>query len=186
MTDNTQLEITFLKQAVEKQFARRLATSADFAALSEDLEESLSPSTLKRLWGYVGMEVEPRTSTLDVLSRYVGYRDWRAFRAGLLNSSFSSSAYFNSERIDSQELQPGDVFQIGWRPDRIVTLKYLGNQRFRVDASENSKLQVGDEFTVSSIVKGFTLIIPEIVRGGEVLSSYIAGREGGIIFIKKS
>ena len=185
MTDVTQLEIQFLKQAVEKKFARRLATSADFASLSEDLAESLSTSTIKRIWGYVGMQVTPRTYTLDVLSRYVGFRDWRAFRAELKDSSFSSSGYFNAERIDSDSLQAGDSFQIGWHPDRIVTLEYLGNHSFRVLASENSKLQAGDEFQAASIVKGFPLILPEILRDGKKTPSYIAGREGGIVFIKK-
>ena len=185
MTDSTQLEIIFLKQAVEKQFARRLSTTADFVALSEDMEEKVSPYTLKRLWGYVGMQVTPRTITLDVLSRYVGFRDWRAFRAALQTSSFSSSGYFNSERIDSGTLQKGDVFQIGWRPDRVVTLEYKGEQTFRVIGSENSKLEVGDEFCASSIVKGFPLVLPEIRRGNETTPSYIAGRDGGIVFIKK-
>lgn len=185
MTDSTQLEIIFLKQAVEKQFSRRLSTSADFAALSEDMEEKVSPSTLKRIWGYVGMQVTPRTITLDVLSRYVGFRDWRAFRAALQSTSFSSSGYFNSERIDSNSLQTGDVFQIGWRPDRVVTLEYKGEQSFKVIKSENSKLQAGDEFSAASIVKGFPLLLAEIRRGGETTPSYIAGRDGGIVFIKK-
>ena len=180
-----QLEFGFLKRAVEIKFDRRLSTTSDFTALSEEMEERISPSTLKRLWGYVGMVVTPRRSTLDALSQFVGYKDYRAFCSSLRESSFSSSSYFNAERLDAETLQPGDRFQIGWRPDRIVSLEYQGSNRFAVLNSINSKLQEGDVFEANSIIKGFPLVLPWILRNGEKTPSYIAGRDGGIIVIRK-
>ena len=179
-----QLELTFLKQDVERKAGCRLATTADFVHLSEEMEDRVSPSTLKRIWGYVGMQVVPRRSTLDALSSYAGFRDYRAFLEDLQSSKMASSGYFNAARIDAASLQAGDTFQIGWRPDRVVTLSYLGGLRFRVVASENAKLQVGDEFEAQSIVKGFPLVLPAVFRNGETTPSYIAGRDGGIVFIK--
>lgn len=179
----TQLELIFLKQAVERRFGETPKTTAAFVRLSEAMDDRVSPSTLKRLWGYVGMRVEPRVSTLDALARYVGFRDYRAFSEDLQTSRMASSGYFNAERLDAAMLQQGDAFQIGWRPDRVVTLVYLGNSRFRIMHSEHSKLQPGDEFEATSIVKGFPLIVPEVFRNGERAGSYIAGRDGGIVFI---
>ena len=179
-----QLEHTFLRQAVERRFGERPSTTAAFVRLSEAMDEGLSASTLKRLWGYVGMKVEPRRATLDALSRYAGFRDYKAFCDHLAASELSSSGYFNSSRIDSSSLQEGDTVRIGWRPDRVVALNYLGSGRFRVTESENSKLEAGDEFELQSIVKGFPLIIPQIFRKGEATPSYIAGRDGGIVFIE--
>lgn len=178
------LEITFLKQAVERKFGSMPSTTAEFVRLSEDMGDRISPSTLKRLWGYVGMRVVPRKATLDALSRYAGFRDFKAFSEDLQQTKMSSSGYFNAARIDATSLQKGDLIRIGWRPDRIVTLEYLGGQRFRVVSSENSKLETGDEFEAQSIVKGFPLIIPEINRNGTRTASFIAGRDGGIVFIK--
>ena len=183
MTDN-HLELTFLKQAVERKFGSVPSTTAAFVRLSEDMGDRISPSTLKRLWGYVGMTVEPRTGTLNTLSRYAGFRDYKAFCEDLQQTKMSSSGYFNAARIDAASLQKGDVLRIGWRPDRIVALVYQGGRRFRVVSSENSKLEAGDEFEVQSIVKGFPLIIPEIHRNGARTASFIAGRDGGIVFIK--
>ncbi|MBP5487456.1 MAG: hypothetical protein J6Y06_07515 [Bacteroidales bacterium] len=177
------LEFVFLKQAVERKYANRLATTADFVRLSEEMNDQVSPSTLKRLWGYVGMQVEPRQSTLDALASYSGFRDYRAFLEDLKSSKMASSGYFNAARLDAATLQVGDTFKIGWRPDRIVTLLYVGDNRFRVVNSEHSKLQAGDEFEAATIMKGFPLILPEITRKGEKTSSYIAGRDGGIVFI---
>ena len=180
-----QLELTFLRQAVERKFGCRPATTTAFVRLAEEMSDKVSSSTLKRLWGYVGMSVEPRKGTLDALSEYVGFRDYKAFCEDLQNSQLASSGYFNAARIDASSLLEGDSISIGWRPDRTVTLCYLGNNRFRVTASENAKLQVGDEFEAHSIVKGFPLIITEILRDGGKTPSYIAGRDGGIVFIKQ-
>ena len=179
-----ELELAFLKQAVERKYAGRVASTADFVRLSEAMEDQVSPSTLKRLWGYVGMQVQPRKATLDALSRYVGFRDYGAFVEDLRSSVLVSSLYFHSARIDAASLQEGDTLQLGWRPDRIVMLKYLGDRRFRVMESVHSKLEPGDEFDLSSIVKGFPLIIPEIDRKGEKTASFSAGRDGGILVVK--
>ena len=179
-----QLELTFLKQAVERKAGCRLATTADFVHLSEEMEDRVSPSTLKRIWGYVGMQVEPRRSTLDALSNYAGFRDYRAFLEDINTSKMASSGYFNAARLDAATLQKGDEIQIGWRPDRVVSLYYLGDRRFRVTDSEHSKLQPGDEFEAASIVKGFPLILPWILRDGHKTDTYIAGRDGGIVLIK--
>ena len=32
--------------------------------------------TLKRLWGYIDGADETRSSTLDIISRTLGFRDW--------------------------------------------------------------------------------------------------------------
>ncbi len=182
MTDG-QLELTFLRQAVERRFGSCPRTSAAFTRLSEDMDEKLSPSTLKRIWGYVGMKVVPRTATLDALARYAGFRDYKAYLEDLRTSKMASSGYFNADRLDAASLQAGDTFRIGWRPDRVVVLEYLGDRRFRVNSSENSKLLEGDEFEASSIIKGFPLVISQIRRGAQTTPSYIAGRDGGIVFI---
>lgn len=181
---DSQLELTFLKQAVERKFGSTPSTTSAFVRLSEEMEDRISPSTLKRLWGYVGMRVTPRAETLDALSSYAGFRDYKAFCEDLQQTKMSSSGYFSAARIDATSLQKGDILRIGWRPDRVVALEYQGDRRFRVASSENSKLEVGDVFEAQSIVKGFPLIIPEINRNGVRTSSFIAGRDGGIVFIK--
>jgi hypothetical protein len=64
----------------------------DFLELSEMILDqtgiALSHVTLKRLWGRVRYESLPRTNTLNTLVRFLGYRNWREFRAATtLNSN---------------------------------------------------------------------------------------------------
>lgn len=69
---------------VELKAGRPLKKRSDFEWLSEQLmketHELVSSSTLMRLWGY-RQSVSARTFTLDVLARYVGYADYKAFEA---------------------------------------------------------------------------------------------------------
>lgn len=75
--------IEFLLRKVEFVFGKTVSTPSDFQNLSADinsrLNEWISISTLKRLWGYVEYTNNPRKDTLDVLSRYIGYKDFSAF-----------------------------------------------------------------------------------------------------------
>ncbi|WP_422082159.1 hypothetical protein [Ulvibacterium sp.] len=58
-------------------------TQTDFESLSERILEetgrSLSPSTLKRLWGRVKYTNMPQTATLDTLANFIGYPSYRDF-----------------------------------------------------------------------------------------------------------
>jgi hypothetical protein len=185
----TNLEISALKQAVERCYALRLCTSADFVALSEDMQarlgKTVSPSTLKRLWGYVSMEVKPRKWTLDVLAQYAGFADYRAFLGDLKAGKQPSSSYFNVDHIDSSKLKEGARITLGWKPDRELALEYQGNMRYKVLESRNSLLQAGDEFEAVTIMKGFPLYLAGVWRDDAWTDPYVAGRDGGIIFLKK-
>lgn len=90
-------ELNYLLKKVEQRYGRRISTSTDFEALSVAIDhktgELVSASTLKRLWGYVSMRPTPRISTLDILSRYLGTRDFQTFCKNLKNSSSYQSTF---------------------------------------------------------------------------------------------
>ena len=178
-------EYSFLRQEVERKWGRRLATSADFAALAEAMDESISVSTLKRFWGYVGDNPAPRNSTLDSLSRYSGYLNFKAFRDHLMDSGKLPSSYFQAEVVEASSLTKGERIMIGWRPDREVLLSYEGDSIFRVLESKNSSLRKDDRFEASTIMKGYPLALSGIFRNGLKTDPYVAGLDGGIAFINK-
>ncbi len=177
-------ELNYLLSEVEKHYGRRLATSTDFEALSVVIEhesgEMLSSSTLKRLWGYVSLKTTPRVSTLNVLSRYIGKRDFCDFRQSILEDEHYVSRFFSVKLVCSSDLKKGTEVIIGWAPDRLVTLRYDGDGGYTVTKSENSKLLEGDRFRTESFMVGFPLYIPRILRDGEYTLSYIAGMHEGL------
>lgn len=72
-----------LRELIEAVVERKMKTPKDFEFLSECIfekfHERISPTTLKRLWGYLSETTTPRKSTLDILSMFVGYDNWKDF-----------------------------------------------------------------------------------------------------------
>ena len=80
---DTELSSIKLREAVEAKLEKKLETNKDFEKLSNCLLEEgydrISPTTLKRIWGYLSEDVTPRRHTLNQLSRFAGYADYDAF-----------------------------------------------------------------------------------------------------------
>lgn len=180
-------ELSYLLSEVEKRYGRTISTSTDFEALSvvieHEINEMLSSSTLKRMWGYVSSNPVPRISTLDILSRFVGYKDFRDFREIIKKSPAYESSFISAKYVTTSDIKEGDTVIIGWNPNRVVTLRYLGGCRFRVLKSENSQLLEGDEFETMSFILGYPLYIPRILRSGEYTPSYVAGSNDGLTMV---
>lgn len=181
-------ELAYLLTEVEKKYGRRIATTTDFESLSVVIEhqigELISSSTLKRLWGYVSLNPTPRIATLDILSRFVGFRDFKGFCAGLKDSQAFTSTFFSSKCQTVAELAQGATVQIGWAPNRLVKLNYLGDFQFEVISSANSQLLPGDRFELAEIIVGYPLYISRILRNGTYTPSYVAGQIDGINLLK--
>ena len=182
-------ELSFLLKSVEKVYGRRVATTRDFESLSVVIEheigEQLSASTLKRLWGYVGDRRVPRADTLDILAKYCGKKDFKEFCAWLAEENGVDSEFITTRYIRSSDLAEGDNLALGWGPDRLVRISYLGDDRFRVMSSGKSKLKEGDEFEVDAFMLGFPLYIAAIYRDGVILPAYVAGRVHGLSVLEK-
>ncbi len=188
MSNNHIPELAYLLSEVEKKYGRRIATTTDFESLSVVIEhqtgELLSSSTLKRLWGYVTLNPTPRISTLNILSRFIGHRDFKTFCQSLTDSKIFSSTFFSSRHLTVSDLAEMTKVTIGWAPDRIVEIRYLGQFLFEVERSINSKLKSGDRFELSDIILGYPLSISRILRNGEYTPAYVAGQNGGINLLK--
>lgn len=90
-----------LRESVEGVVERKMKTPKDFEFLSECIfekfHERISPTTLKRFWGYLSETTTPRKSTLDILSMFVGYDNWKNFCRAYTEST---------EKSESTEKEP--------------------------------------------------------------------------------
>lgn len=181
-------ELKSLLAKVEQTYGRPIRTTANFEALSvvieHEINENISASTLKRLWGYIPNRSVPRKATLDVLARYVGERDYLRYCDNLRKNAPSESAFFSAVRVAAADLEPGTLVRLGWNPNRLVVVESLGGFRFRVCRNYNSSLREGDEFEVASFLEGLPLYIPNILRDGEPLPAYVAGSINGLTLLE--
>lgn len=92
-------EIEELKKYIQKKFGKQLKTTTDFEEFSLHIgkaDSSVSASTLKRLFGYVGDSHKPRVQTLNLLAKYIGYYDFDTFVEWLKSSPYYNSSFFSS------------------------------------------------------------------------------------------
>ena len=182
-------EVAALRKRVEAAFGRPPETHNGFIALVDtidaSLHEHLSESTLERLWGYSSRGTEAISlRTLDVLSRYVGADGWSDFCTQLKATSGIESEEFGGDSVVSYGLTPGTCLRLGWMPDRIVTVEYLGERRFVVRESVNSSLQPGDSFECLQLQKGRPLFLDRFRRAhSDDETRYVAGERNGLTMI---
>lgn len=183
----TSPEIKELRNQVEEALGRKLKTPKDFSFLGSSIwnvnHEMISPTTLKRLWGYIDGAEQTRGSTLDILSRFIGYRDWDDF-LGHVDRSGDSDPIL-SFHIGIEELVPGDRVYVSWKPDRRCTFRYLGNATFIVEESKNSKLQKGDTFSTTLFILNEPLYLSNLVQGDNPPVPFVIGNRDGLCELER-
>ena len=183
-------EVELLRQKVETSYGKPLETHNSFIALVDAIEttikEHLSESTLERMWGYSTREADAISlRTLDVLSCYVGSTSWKGFCNDVKKASQIESEEFKGDSLVSSRLQAGDRLKLGWLPNRLITIQYLGRQRFVVLESLNSSLKPGDSFDCIQIQTGRPLYLDRFRRAGsDTETRYVAGERNGLTLVQ--
>jgi len=161
-----------------------MQTPRDFEWLSDRIlertREYVSPTTLKRLWGYLDESVSPRLATLDMLSRFCGLTDFESLQTRA--DGVQSNLVF-SDRLTSNDLAVGARVRLRWQPDRVCLVEHLGHGRFVVRESLNAKLSVGDTFECHLMVAHEPLYLDNLCShqtNGPV--AYVAGKKDGVIW----
>lgn len=194
-TEETEKIYNSLRYQVEQLVGTELKMRRHFDMLAETVftktRNMISPTTLRRFWGYQEAEVSVSKHTLDVLSTFVGYRNWDDFKQHseqhAEGEECSGSGFLlNIRRVKSEMLECGQQVVITWLPNRKVVVVHEGTDVFRVISNENSKLRPGDTFHCMQLVEGLPLICTDLLREGHAPMNYVGGNEGGIRFIVQS
>lgn len=177
-----------LKKDVEAKVGRSIDSYSDFNYLFLELKKVItdapSVSTLKRLWAYVTDSSSRSRSTLNSLSRFLGFSDWTNYIENLMRGCRVESGFLVAKTIVSSSLCRGDIIEIEWSPDRRIQVVSIGDNRFEVIKSENAKLTEGMTFTTMMFSKGLPLMCANIVSAQDVYDSYVAGNKTGITSLK--
>ncbi len=186
-TMEKEVNIERLKADVEARLQRGMLSPKDFTYLNEvivnELNERVSVSTLKRIWGYSSYNSKPSTSILSSLCRLVGYRDWQDYVANRENTSRKPSETVMSDKIMvDTDLEVGAHLRLTWMPQRVCDIEYRGNNEFEVLSSVNTGIKPGDLFDCSLIVSGEPLWLSNLRQFGKAPVAYVCGKMGGIRF----
>jgi hypothetical protein len=174
----------FITDLLRQKSGNDIRLSRDCELLALDVEsvtgEHIGVNTMKRLLGFITDERTPRTSTLDVIARYLDFDDWDALR--LADESSSNSAFDERDEYLACYLEKGQHVLITYPPNRELELENQGDNQFRVIKSENSKLLEGDLLTLTHIIRHYPLLVSQVIRDGQNLGAFTAGKVQGINF----
>ncbi len=171
-----------IKQLLENRLGKEIRYPANCEHLAFDIEKQTNQhvgvNTLKRLLGYIEGVKEPRLFTLDIIARYIGFKNWDELLDDLNLSG--NSGFSTIEEIEIKNLSAGDKISFCYSPDRKVTIEYLEKNLFRVAESLNGKLQEGDIIEVNHFVLNYPLLVSNVERNGVMLGKFTAGKVSGI------
>ncbi len=175
------------KQAIIDLLTKKAGVDVTTAAGSEWLcrdiaartGENLGINTVKRFTGAAAEDVNPRQTTLDIISRYLGYRDWPEMKRAVYGNS-SSRFKFPDRMIDARGVPVGGTVTLQWDPDRKIRIRHLRYAKYEVVEAENSKLQAGDILYLDKLMTRYPLFVRSVTRAGQELGPYTAAEEYGL------
>lgn len=171
-----------VKRKIEETFGAPVRYPADCERLALDIRnrinETIGVTTLKRLFGFADDVLNTRISTLDLLARYVGHYTYSDLLEQICPTG--DSDFEEAPDIDIKQLKKGDIITFEYLPDRKVSIQYLGNDCFKVTASEKSSLIPGDIIVAFSFTLHHPLRIRSVIRNGKDLGGYVAGKVSGL------
>ena len=150
-------------------------------------KEHISITTLERIWGYSTRNASNVSErTLDILASVVGAKSWNDF-CTQQSSNKESELFENNDTINCDNIEKGTLIRLGWQPDRICIVEYLGNYRFVAVESENATIKPGDTFRCLKIQKGKEFHMDNFTRCNEPTTSnaqYVVGRTNGLSIVE--
>lgn len=178
-----------LRIDVEWFISRKLVSPADFVFLSDRLQRDghgyVSPTTLKRVWGYIadkGDEYSPSNFTLRALCALLGFSDWTEYCDA--NPTLQSKEY-SGHFIETRFLPLDTELTLLWNPNRRIRLRHIKPSLFEVIENENSRLHVGDVVECGCLTQHAPAFF-RVFRQNVVPLTYVAGSAQGIFFMVHS
>ena len=119
-TEINQKHLAELKRFVLKQLDFKLLRSVDCDKLAKVVSEKtntyINGISFKRLYGFTKYQFNPAIQTLDILSQFVGYRNWYEFELSMDNNQPISNSeldillsFYDFDLINHIEYQDGGI-----------------------------------------------------------------------------
>ena len=173
--DYQEENIQRLRETIEVAAGRRMQTPKDFDFLSEmifdKIHQHISPTTLKRLWGYLSEPATPRISTLNLLAQFVDYDSWEAFckEEDEESSPSQSSEHPQSQRGQKKKFTIINILVLLAAIAIILFVIKLSDRQTSPSSQEPYVLKMGQRFdTPDAYLKLFGIMASDSLWGKAV------------------
>lgn len=174
-----------IRNYIEALISKKIRTPKDFVYLSESIfdktHQYVSPTTLKRIWGYLKESTNTRKSTLNILSEFAGYHDWEDFTANYRELDASArEGLVLGVKYDYTKIKKGNIVDVSWIPESYCRLKCIGDHKFEIEDSANCVLKSGDTVNCYLFMEGEALYFTDLTVNGCNYNAYKVGNVGGV------
>lgn len=167
-----------IRQKVEERFGGQLRYHKVAEALSVEIQnvtgKFLSPSTLKRVFGFIGGGGSPREYTLDVIAEFCGYQSYLDI---LEEMNFNKSVKKVILELDTESVPANSIITLHLDEGPLVLEKIVNDLKV---VSRNAGLSKGDQIKVNKIRLHYPLFISELKRNQSVSGEQILSKIGGV------
>lgn len=140
---------------------------------------TISRHAIARIFGISEHMPCPHPGTMDVIARYLDY-DNAGQMCRALGDGQDEPMFIPVDYLDSANLNKGERIHIAYGSDSDLILTCLGDGRYIVNESVNSKLMKGDEVHVAFLARGFEMSVSKVVRNGSDIGAYRSAGSGGL------
>ena len=170
-----------IKQLVEDKFGKEINYPKDCTVLADVMREehnlAISASTLKRLFGFYKEIQKPRLYTLDMIAKYLGYKNWSELDNQIMDDNTDHKVV---DIIEPEKLSFNSRLVVVYSSVRKILLKFLGDCKFLILESTCTFLQKNDVVLIDNLVRGYPLVCHNVIRENNELGKHIIGKYSGI------
>jgi len=176
-----------IQEKVEDRFGRPIRYAKDCEILSVSIHaftgEKISCSTVKRLFGLIECENEPRLYTLDIIAQYLGYINYDR----LLQEFNPNKNDLNQsiEKIASKDLKIGDTIRIKYAPNRFLAANYIDDCIFKIVESNDPKILQNELLVFNNVGRYLPLFASWRSSKNGNAKNIVLGKISGITSIEK-
>ena len=176
-----------IQEKVEERFGKPIRYAKDCEILSVSIHaftgEKISCSTVKRLFGLIESDNEPRLYTLDILAQYLGYINYDNLLQEFNPNKNDLSQ--SIETIATKDLKVGDTIRIKYAPNRFLAANYLDDSIFKIVESNDPKILQDELLVFNNIGRNLPLFASWRSAKGINAKNIVLGKISGITSIER-
>ena len=184
-----------LREKLQEKTGYQIKTLSDCETVANDINENfhnvadatssftVSQHTIARIFGISEHIPGNIPGTMDIIARYLDFKNAEEM-TNILGGEHEKPMFRSIDYLDTDYLSKGERIHIAYAPDRDLLLTYLGDKRFIVNESVNSKLHKGDEVFIGYMARGVEIFASKVIRDGSDLGAYRAAKYGGLTMLE--
>ena len=176
-----------IKEKIHHRFGQEIRYSKDCDTLASHISQSckarVSGSTVRRLYGFVKGIREQRQYTLDIISEYLGHKNWDELLISFEKTETVSEKIL--ERLTPLQIKSGQTVQINYEPRKQIEVKKHG-KIFQVVSTNEKKLLLNDEVKFQLLELHYPLTFTHVIRQGNSIGRLQLATVSGIVSIRRA